>query len=156
MNARNDRIGVECLSCGALERLDELQLVQRLQSAGMLRREKEPDWELAIQLLVSRAGDFRCPQCREAGMRIVDAEPRDADEWGEVRVCDRCGKAIPAARLEVFPDAQFCPACQQKSEQGQPAEEVEFCSHCGAILKLRQSNRGLARYVLHCPDCGRS
>jgi hypothetical protein len=156
VNARKARIGLECPSCGAVELLDEVQLVQRLQSAGMLRREKEPAWELAIQLLVSRAGGLCCSKCHVAGLRVVDAEPPDSDEWDEVRACGRCGKTIPVERLEVFPDAQFCPNCQQKSEQGQAAEEVEFCSHCGAVLTLRQSRRGLARYVKHCPECGRS
>jgi len=32
-------------------------------------------------------------------------------EAGDYGVCDSCGKAISAARLEVLPDAQKCVEC---------------------------------------------
>lgn len=156
MDSRNPRIELQCPHCGVSERLDELAVVHRLQAAGMLRREKEPDWELAEQLLRSRANDLSCSDCGVTGLNVLIVDRTDVDEWGDDRNCERCGKVIPTERLEVFPDSRLCSACQQKSEQGDSGEEAEFCSHCGAVLKLRQSQRGLARYVMVCPDCGRS
>jgi RNA polymerase-binding transcription factor DksA len=156
VDSRNPRIELQCPHCGASEVLDESGLIHRLQAEGMLRREKEPDWDLAEQLLRSRANDLSCRDCGATGLNVVSAGRTYVDEWDDGRNCERCGKVIPAERLEVFPDSRCCSACQQKSEQGDSGEEAEFCSHCGAVLKLRQSQRGLARYVMYCPDCGRS
>lgn len=33
---------------------------------------------------------------------------------GRYGVCDRCGKDIPRARLEVVPHAKFCVPCQER------------------------------------------
>jgi len=38
---------------------------------------------------------------------------RRMDE-GRYGVCDRCGKEIPRARLEVVPQAKYCVPCQER------------------------------------------
>ena len=122
----------------------------------MLRREQEPDWDLAVQLFRSRVEQFQCPACSAEAMQVVtEADSRD-DDWDEARSCGRCGKPISVERLEVFPDSRLCAACQQKSERGDTGDTPEFCSHCGAVLELRARRRGLSRYVMRCPECGRS
>jgi RNA polymerase-binding protein DksA len=44
----------------------------------------------------------------EAALSKIDA--------GTYGVCDECGLAIPMARLEYMPNAQFCITCQEKLE----------------------------------------
>jgi RNA polymerase-binding transcription factor DksA len=156
MTSRFPRIELLCPHCGTREQLDEQTLLTRLQSEGMLRREKEPSWDLAVQLLRSRVDEFSCRDCYANGLRIEDRDHSRADDWDDVRRCERCSEPIPSERLEVFPDSKLCSACQRKSEQGDSGEAAEFCSHCGAILTLQQSRRGLVHYVMRCPECGRS
>ena len=35
-------------------------------------------------------------------------------ERGEYGICERCGQAIPGARLEALPNASRCVACQEE------------------------------------------
>jgi len=35
-------------------------------------------------------------------------------ERGEYGICERCGQAIPAARLEALPNASRCVGCQEE------------------------------------------
>lgn len=41
---------------------------------------------------------------------------------GRYGVCERCGSAIPLARLKAYPATRFCVACQAERERGQTAE----------------------------------
>jgi RNA polymerase-binding protein DksA len=40
-------------------------------------------------------------------------------EAGTFGVCESCGQAIPAKRLERLPDASLCVACKEKQEKEQ-------------------------------------
>jgi hypothetical protein len=37
-----------CSACGQREVVGPLQMLERLRGAGMLKRDKEPDWELPL------------------------------------------------------------------------------------------------------------
>ena len=50
---------------------------------------------------------------------VSDALQRIADgKYGE---CEGCGESIPKKRLEVFPSARYCVACQERIEKEQMA-----------------------------------
>jgi DnaK suppressor protein len=56
-------------------------------------------------------------------MESQSREIREIDEAlerirdGTFGVCEECGKAVPAARLEAIPYARLCASCQMKEEQ---------------------------------------
>jgi RNA polymerase-binding protein DksA len=51
-------------------------------------------------------------------------------EKGQYGTCERCGKQIELARLEVKPDATLCLACQQEVERltrrNRPTRQIEW------------------------------
>ncbi len=60
----------------------------------------------------------------------------DRIERGDYGLCMVCGKAIGSKRLRAMPEAQYCKACQEKSEMGKkekkrPAEEEVISSIYG-------------------------
>ena len=81
----------------------------------------------------------------------------EADDWEDQVLCAVCRTAIPAERLEVFPNATLCPACQAKDESGELASnDAEYCPRCGGLMKLqKRGGPGLAGYQLVCSECGR-
>ncbi len=60
---------------------------------------------ISLGLLESQTREIR--EIDEALERIRD---------GTFGVCEECGKAVPAARLEAIPYARRCAACQVKEE----------------------------------------
>ena len=130
-------------------------MLSYLQGIGMLRREADATVDLITELFVSSAKRLVCPTCGLTGLAVQ--EDVWEDEWEDERHCQVCNAVIPAERLEVFPDAQLCPTCQQKSERGEAtAEQADYCRHCGGLMVLRQrSGSGLAGYRMVCSDCGR-
>ncbi|GLZ75362.1 DNA-binding protein [Actinorhabdospora filicis] len=54
-------------------------------------------------------------QMRERVLQVEHALERL--EAGNYGMCERCGKAIPAARLAVFPSATLCVDCKQLEER---------------------------------------
>ncbi len=52
----------------------------------------------------------------ERKLQDVESALRSIDK-GEYGICERCGKPIEAARLEVKPDATLCVACQTEVER---------------------------------------
>lgn len=131
---------------------DFAQTVATLRTAGMLRRVKDPDEALVVELLATSANRLVCKECGEKGLQVSEAS--DDFDWPEAKNCQSCGAEIPSERLEVFPDTKLCVACQSTGEVG-PSEEREFCPRCGGLLQMRQSGgSGLARYVMKCSDCG--
>ena len=122
----------------------------------MLRREKEPDIDMMLELLPSAAEQMRCAECDHVGMQVNPTDGLDDGDWGEARCCEQCGAAISPERLKVFPDTQRCPNCQRADEQGELSGEREFCEKCGALMVLRRSGgAGITRYVSVCSECGR-
>jgi RNA polymerase-binding transcription factor DksA len=154
-------LSIRCQSCGRRADLTYAELLSRLRELGFLRREGEPSPELAVELAQSAIAEGRwgtCPDCGSA--RWGAASPMDdvdeAADWGDVRHCQQCGAVIPAERVEVFPNSTQCARCQQQSERGPAADEVEYCPHCGSIMQLKASTSPGATYRMHCPSCRRT
>jgi predicted RNA-binding Zn-ribbon protein involved in translation (DUF1610 family) len=130
-------------------------MLRWLQSAGMMKRAKEPDEAMIEELFVQTVDRFACPQCAHGGLIAEEAEDDWSDAaWGMARTCARCRQPIPPERLEVFPDATLCAKCQQSSDGADP-ETPEYCPRCGSIMTLRASTSGrVQRYTMYCPNCG--
>ena len=131
-------------------------MLRWLHRAGMMRRAKEPDEAMIAELFAQTAGRFSCPQCGRAGLIVEDAGDDGGDEaWGMARRCAGCGRPIPPERLEVFPAATHCAACQS-SVDSPDADEPDYCARCGSIMTLRATRTGgVQRYAMTCPQCGR-
>ena len=125
----------------------------------MLRRDNDPDEAILAELLPGAAERMTCLSCKRIGLLVSDEEDADeADDWQAARLCEACRKPIPPERLEVFPDARRCVACQNNAEAGvEPDEEPDFCPRCGSLVELRVSSAGgLTRYRRFCtgsPPC---
>ena len=130
-------------------------MLARLRQAGMLRREKEPDLALVRELFLATVSRFVCVECKQVGLTAGPVEEEfDDDQWGTIRNCEACGQRIPAERLELFPAANLCVACQRGAEAGQDQGPAEYCPRCGNAMVLRARRRGITEYVLVCPECG--
>jgi DNA-directed RNA polymerase subunit M/transcription elongation factor TFIIS len=145
-----------CRDCGAVSLCGPTEILARLRAAGMLRREKEPSWELISELLPKARDRFLCAQCGAANVTVTPLEDEFDDEPGTAgRACIDCGQRIPVERLALFPEMTRCARCQQRRESGQDAETPEFCPRCGAVMVPRMcSGQGITRYAMRCPDCG--
>jgi predicted RNA-binding Zn-ribbon protein involved in translation (DUF1610 family) len=150
------RLQLRCPDCAFAEVAGAAEMLRRLQAAGMMRRAKEPDEAMIEELFVQTASRFACPQCGRLGLTVQETDDDGGDEaWGMSRRCARCRAPIPRERLDVFPEAKLCAACQQSSEANPADETPEYCPRCGSIMTLRSStSRGVVRYVQRCPQCG--
>jgi len=132
-------------------------MLPRLQLLGMLRREKQPDRDLVVELFRSSLGRVTCSACDRVG--LIASSPEDAcddEAWGAGRRCESCGRTIPMERVELLPHVERCVACQQNQESGASARPVEYCARCGTVLRMRlRPGDGLARYEPYCPECRR-
>lgn len=145
---------LRCPQCASVAQCGPEQLLKRLQQIGMLRRVKDPEWQLLCELAPSAAARFTCPQCEHVGLLAGAAQSDDDDDWGLGRSCTSCSKPIPPERVELFPDAKLCAACQQSHDTGGAREEPEYCPKCGALMTVRQSRGGgITRYVMACSEC---
>ena len=130
-------------------------MLARLRQVGMLRREKEPDGALVRELFLATVSRFVCVECGQVGLTATPVDEEfDDDPWGPVRNCEACGQRIPAERLELFPTATLCVACQRGAEAGRDHAPAEYCPRCGNVMVLRAQRRGITEYVLVCPECG--
>ena len=129
-------------------------MLTALQARGMLCRETKPTPDMVRELLLSIANQISCNSCGAIGVAVDD---HCADEWTDEVRCGGCEAVISPERLEVFPNAKFCPTCQSKQESGEDAgPDVEYCLHCGGIMKLtKRDGAGLSGYQLVCRDCGK-
>ncbi len=78
MSTPSRRMRLICPQCAAGSVCGPQEMLQRLRSLGMLRREKEPDWDLVAELFRSAAGRLPCDECGQVGLRISPAE----DDFG--------------------------------------------------------------------------
>lgn len=150
----SDFFQLRCPDCSSATTVTKADLVTRLQDAGMLRRAENTDAEFVLALFTDVAKTMCCEQCGRAGL-VVEFATSDDDDWDEAENCSACGQPIPPERLELFPDATHCAACQS---QGRDVEEdePEFCPKCGALMVMRQSSSGgITRYVMACSECRR-
>jgi len=142
-----------CPKCGWRSLCGPPQMTQWLRAIGMVRRDTAPELDVLPELFRSAAVRLTCPKCETVGLVASETEPEDDEEWGMARACAECGQPIPRERLEIFPSADLCVRCQQKSDRGE-SSETEYCPRCGSVMTIRQSRRGVTRYVMSCPNCG--
>ena len=148
-------IDLKCPQCKWSHVHGPEEIVERLQSAGLLRRNSDATPEELIELLRAVAGRLACPDCAHQGL-LTKVFTEDEDEWPEARCCEVCNRPIPAERLEAIPNATRCAACQSGIERGTAPAEVEYCRRCGSPMTLRQTrSAGITRYVMACtaPGC---
>ena len=119
----------------------------------MVRRDAAPELDVLGELFRTTAVRFTCPKCQTVGLSATDAEADDDEAWGMARKCTECGQPIPRERLEVFPSAELCVACQGRSDRGEASGAAEYCPRCGSVMTLRPVRRGVTRYVMSCPSC---
>ena len=51
-------------------------------------------------------------------------EALDRIDGGEYGVCEECGLAIGARRLDVYPTSKMCIACQEEFEKSQKSKNL--------------------------------
>jgi predicted RNA-binding Zn-ribbon protein involved in translation (DUF1610 family) len=149
---------LRCSVCHRPTALDRRQVQQRLRELGFLRREGEPSDELLLEVARSLLPLRKLAACEHCGVAsLSEGTSTDADDdsvsWpGEVRSCERCSATIPPERLELYPTAKLCAACQSKGASS-PATEHEYCPRCGDHLQLRATPGRSAEYRMYCPAC---
>lgn len=145
----------QCAHCRAERRVRDQEMLELVQSHGMLRREAKPEPALVLELLGTIADQLTCNTCGQHGALLKEDWN---DDWADEVLCEGCQVAIPVERLEIFPDTKFCPDCQSLYESGQaPGEEAEYCEACGGIMKLvKRGGAGLAGYTSVCSECGKN
>ena len=147
---------VTCSACCTTAFWGPEQVLARLRAVGMLRREKEPAWDLIIELFPTAAARLVCDKCGHQGLQVSEAQ----DEWDDAdgatsRSCIDCGLPVSTERLAAFPDTQRCMRCQQAAEQGEDVAS-DYCPRCGTAMQLqRRRGGGLAGYQMVCPECRR-
>lgn len=157
MSTPSRRMRLVCPQCAAAATCGLREMLLRLRTLGMLRREKEPEWDLVVELFRSAAARLPCDQCGQVGLRVSPAEDDFDDEtWGGSRRCESCGQPIPEERVRMLPNVALCVVCQQARESGTAAQAVDYCPQCGAVRHLRlRTGDALARYQPYCPECRR-
>lgn len=154
MAPSEEYVEIRCNACGWSEVCGPAEVSQWLMRANKLRRGREPDWEIMIEVLRAAAATLPCRACGSEGLGV--GPPRDDVDWPE-RVCEACAKPISRERLDALPKTTFCSGCALKRERGQTTTEVEYCPRCGAPMAVKLSHRGgLTRYVMACtgtPPC---
>jgi DNA-directed RNA polymerase subunit M/transcription elongation factor TFIIS len=151
-------ISLRCSACGHCEQSDSQALISRLQGAGLLKRatraeQKDVPYLLALAQTVSDR--WPCPACGAGGLTVEEAEG-PADDFERGQLCAACGNGIPAERMELFPDATLCTACQAIVDRGGSPNTQEYCPRCGSLMQIRAGRgSGVARYALVCPQCRR-
>ena len=148
------RYQLRCKSCGHAIDRSQTQMLELLWQQKMLRRASDPDPQVLEELYKAAGDRLPCEGCDRIGLFVEPAA--DEDDWDDARPCEVCNQPIPAERLEIFPDATRCAKCQDSQDQGVESDSApEFCPRCGGLLQLRSARgAGLARYEMHCADCG--
>lgn len=145
-------IQLSCLTCNECETIDLAETIRRLRAGGKLRRDADPDLAIVSQLALLSAAEWACRSCGEIGLTATPHELEGDDSWG-ASPCAMCNKPIPPARLEIFPDAERCAACQAKYDAGDSDDEYDYCPRCGNIMQMKSTSRGITRFKLTCPTC---
>ena len=147
-----DELELVCPACGATELCGTPQMLARLRSISVLRREAKPEADLLIELFRCSVGKFTCHACDAVGLTARVPDPL---EWNATHKCIDCSAPIPKERLEIVPNAQRCVICETKSHSDSN-EAREFCNNCGEVLILRlRPGAGIAKYEMSCPKCRR-
>jgi RNA polymerase-binding protein DksA len=88
--------------------------IERLREA--LKGEVDVDLDEGDPDLIEREKNVALLSQLEKKLEGVHAALRSIDK-GKYGICERCGKEIPAERLEVRPDATLCVTCQVEVEK---------------------------------------
>jgi hypothetical protein len=128
-------------------------MVDWLRRVKMARHRVAPEPELLGELFRAAAVRLVCPKCASVGLSVGAADEGDDEAWDMARKCEACERPIARERLEALPDARLCMECQRKADAGEPLAPAEYCPRCGSVMTLRQSRRGVTRYVMACPKC---
>ena len=151
----SDYLQLSCPACSWSDIADIEGLIDWLRPVRKFREGREPEWDIVVELVQAALPELTCPKCGQKGLRVAAVD--DEADWPEPVACEVCGKPVPEERLEFFPGAKLCAACQQADDDGHGSAEVDYCSRCGAPLELRPSRRGgITRYVPTCtgnPPC---
>lgn len=150
-------VNLKCPHCGWHTTCGEVEVARRLRALGLLKRAANPPDELVRELLATHLGRLSCDACESVGLFLIDEPGDDDGDWQQAIVCEVCRKPIPPERVEIFPDASRCVACQDIADRGAEPDEPEFCEKCGALVELRVSRGdGITRYKRFCtgnPRC---
>jgi predicted RNA-binding Zn-ribbon protein involved in translation (DUF1610 family) len=149
----NERLRrIRCSECGWQRVWGPEEMQQQLRAHGQLKRATNPEPELVRELLARLLPQIGCPDCGATELGW-STQLEDFEDWGDAKACEVCKQIIPAERLEVFPQATRCAACQDKPAPA--TEDADFCPRCGGLLAVRQQRgSGISRYVVSCADCG--
>ncbi|MHB8900150.1 MAG: TraR/DksA C4-type zinc finger protein [Thermoguttaceae bacterium] len=145
-----------CPECQWSELCGPEGMARRMVAVRRLKRTSDMSLEMLAELFQAAAGALDCPECGHVGLKL---KPRsDLDEnWPGGRACSGCGKTIPQERLEFYPDAGLCAACQGKADRGEHVGAQEYCPRCGTPMQLRTTRAGgITRYEMACtavPPC---
>ncbi len=146
-------LDLKCPACDRTQLVGKEEMLQILRTEGKFRRDVKPKSDTVIQLFESTAASLSCSQCNHEGLTTSPAELDD--DWGDAVCCQSCREVLDPDRLEIFPDAKYCPSCQKKSDAGELDQVVDYCPRCGSIMKIQsKGGSGLAQYVLRCGSCG--
>ena len=91
--------------------LDDIEILKET-----LRGEVNVDVEEADPDVVEREKSLVLLTTLEARLASIE-DALKAIERGDYGICARCGKEIPAERLEVKPEATLCITCQTEMER---------------------------------------
>ncbi len=140
-----------CPGCGHRSNVSPAEALRQLQAQGMLRREPAPESEVLWELYRRQCTTIGCEHCGHLGVELRCGQTDDGADWGDARSCERCGGTIPPERIEIFPNAKRCAACQDLPEVPQ---EDDYCPRCGGLLSVRRRGGGVTRYRQVCDGCG--
>ena len=91
--------------------LDDIEILKET-----LRGEVDVDVEEGDPDVVEREKSLVLLSTLEARLASIE-DALKAIERGDYGICERCGKEIPAERLEVKPEATLCITCQAEVER---------------------------------------
>ncbi len=156
MNMHSEWVQLTCPHCRASVMHGVPEMLQRLQSLGMLRRDKQPDADMVAELFRSSVSRMPCGECGRTGLTLASLPDDDDEAWSGKRRCEACNQPIPPERVQLLPSVTLCVACQGKRESGGAIGPAEYCPKCGSVLQLKlRSGDGLAGYRQYCPECRR-
>lgn len=140
---------IRCAACGWGLVCGAKETAAWLRRRGLLRENSEATPDELEEILRGVAPRQACPQCQAVGLQVLTVN--DDVDWPEARLCEACRQPIAPERLEVFPNATRCTACERAEESGAPPQLDEYCPRCGSRMVVRAARSpGLARYELVC------
>jgi RNA polymerase-binding protein DksA len=104
-------------------RQEERRLVRQAAAEGLELADEQRGGQAvsvdeAAEAMVAQEDGLALETVLEGTLHDVRHALRNLDA-GTYGICDECGQAIPAARLEARPQATLCVRCKTKREHGQ-------------------------------------